>query len=156
MTMPGKTPPTLAQTPPPRVAGASLLEVLVTVGLLSIGLLGIAGTQAVGLKNVANASLRTQASVLAYDIVDRLRANRPAAEAGSYNITLGAAAPTSPTTLAQQDLAQWKGGLAANLPQGDGAVAVAAGVATVTVRWLEREAAAAEGVTQTFPITTRL
>lgn len=144
---------TLSKTLPDRATGASLLEVLITVVLLSIGLLGIAGTQTTGLKNVANASLRTQASVLAYDILERMRANRIAAEAGSYNIAVGAAAPTSPTTIIEQDLAQWKAGLAANLPQGDGAVAVAAGVVTVTLQWMEREGA---GVMNTFQFDTRL
>ena len=118
--------PRFSKTPPNHAAGASLLEVLVTVVLLSVGLLGIAGTQTIGLKNVANASLRTQASVLAYDIVDRMRANRIAAEAS----------------------------LAGNLPQGDGAVAVAAGVVTVTLQWIEREGA--NGVMHTFQFNTRL
>ncbi|HHW75762.1 MAG TPA: type IV pilus modification protein PilV [Xanthomonadaceae bacterium] len=145
--------PTFSKTPPNHAAGASLLEVLVTVVLLSVGLLGIAGTQTIGLKNVANASLRTQASVLAYDIVDRMRANRIAAEAGSYNIAIGAA-PTDSTTIIGQDLGQWKTSLAGNLPQGDGAVAVAAGVVTVTLQWIEREGA--NGVMHTFQFNTRL
>jgi type IV pilus assembly protein PilV len=146
----------LAKNPPNRAAGTSLLEVLVTVVLLSIGLLGIAGTQTVGLKNVANATLRTQASVLAYDILDRMRAN--AANANNYNITIDAAAPTSPATVAQQDLAGWLSSLASNLPQGDGAVVVGtvagAVTVTVTVQWTEREGNS--GVAHTFDITTRL
>ncbi|MDX1654707.1 MAG: type IV pilus modification protein PilV [Candidatus Competibacteraceae bacterium] len=134
--------------------GTSLLEVLITVMLLSIGLLGIAGVHSTGLKNVANANLRTQTSLLAYDILDRMRANRSAAQAGDYNIAIGTAAPGDPSTIVQQDLAHWKDGLARTLPRGDGAVEVAGEVATVTLQWTEREDGGS--VPQTFQLNTRL
>lgn len=142
----------LAKNPLNRVAGSSLLEVLVTVVLLSIGLLGIAGTQAIGLKNVANASLRTQSSVLAYDIVDRMRAN--ALKVNDYRIAFGTAASTNPTTIAEKDQFWWKNSVASNLPQGDGAVIVAGDVVTVRLQWIEREGAS--GLMHTFQFSTRL
>lgn len=55
--------------------GVTLIEVLVTILILSIGLLGVVGMQAVGLRNNSSANYRSQATMLAYDIADRVRAN---------------------------------------------------------------------------------
>lgn len=56
-------------------AGFSLIEVLVSIVVLSIGLLGTAGLMSASLKNTNTAFYRSQATFLADDIVDRLRAN---------------------------------------------------------------------------------
>ncbi len=101
--------------------GFTLTEVLITVVIMAIGLLGLAGMQANSLKFNHSAYLRSQATNLAYDIVDRMRANRSAALAGAYDIAVGGALPTG-TAIADTDLAQWKPALAAELPAGDGSV----------------------------------
>jgi len=56
--------------------GFTLLEVLVAVIVLAIGLLGLAKLQATGLRANHEADLRSRATLLAYDIADRVRANR--------------------------------------------------------------------------------
>ena len=61
--------------------GATLIEVLVAMLVLSIGLLGLAGMQMTALKSNQSAYYRSQATVLAYDIIDRMRANRADARA---------------------------------------------------------------------------
>lgn len=58
-----------------RQAGFTLIEILVTVVVLSIGLLGIAGMQAYGMRNNHAAYTKTQATNLAIDMADRIRAN---------------------------------------------------------------------------------
>ncbi len=58
-----------------RQTGFSLLEVLIAIVITSIGLLGLAGMQATGLRNNHSAYHRSQATVLAYDIADRMRSN---------------------------------------------------------------------------------
>ena len=58
-------------------SGFSLLEVLIAVVITSIGLLGLAAMQATGLRNNHSAYHRSQATVLAYDIADRMRSNMP-------------------------------------------------------------------------------
>lgn len=114
--------------------GFSLIEVLIAVLVLSVGLLGLAGMQAASLRFNHNAYMRSQATFLAHDVIERMRANRTQALAGAYAIGFGDA-PTA-GTVAGDDLAQWKARLTRELPQGDGAVAVdAAGIATVEVRW---------------------
>ncbi len=75
--------------------GFSLIEVLVALLVLSIGLLGLAFLQGQGMKFNTNAYARTQATLLAYDIVDRMRANDQGAGAGNYNV------PTSTSATAK-------------------------------------------------------
>jgi len=117
-------------------AGFSLLEVLVALLVLSVGLLGLAALQAVALKSNHGAYQRSQATFLAYDIIDRMRANRVLAISGSYNLAM-ASAPSGSTTLAQQDLVDWMDNfVAVLLPAGDGSIAcTTAAVCTVVVQW---------------------
>ncbi|MGH1542793.1 MAG: type IV pilus modification protein PilV [Arenicella sp.] len=56
-------------------SGFTLIEVLITVFVLGVGLLGIAGLQATSLKLSHDSHLRSQASILAYDIIDKMRVN---------------------------------------------------------------------------------
>ena len=65
--------------------GFSLTEILVAVLVLSIGLLGLFGMQIAGVKSNQSAYFRTQASILASDIADRLRFNADRAIAGAYD-----------------------------------------------------------------------
>jgi len=138
-------------------AGFSLLEVLIALVILSVGLLGIAALISTALKSNGSAYMRTQATALAYNIIDRMRANLPAADLGSYDTPMPAApsaATSSPTTctgapcasaaLASYDIAQWEYDLKTQLPQGMGAIAAttAGGIVavTVTVLWNDSRA----------------
>jgi len=137
-------------------AGFSLLEVLIALVILSVGLLGIAALMSTALKSNSSAYMRTQATALAYNIIDRMRANLPAANNLAYNVSMPAAAATGaiPATctganctsaqLATYDIGQWEYDLANQLPQGRGAVvsAVAGGIVnvTVTVLWNDSRA----------------
>ena len=56
-------------------SGFTLLELLVTLIVLSIGLLGLGLMQTAGLGFTKTAYARTQAMMLASDIADRVRAN---------------------------------------------------------------------------------
>lgn len=79
-------------------AGTSLLEVLIAVVVLSVGLLGLAGLQVAGLRVNQGAMQRSQATMLAYDVLDRMRGARTAALAGNYDV--GVTAPVASATLA--------------------------------------------------------
>lgn len=65
--------------------GFTLIEILVALVILSVGLLGVASLQVQGLRNNQSAYLRSQATLLAYDMADRMRTNSDSAIAGSYN-----------------------------------------------------------------------
>lgn len=139
------------------LAGFTLVEVLVTMVILSAGLLGIAALHTATLRNNLDSVLRSQASALAADIADRMRANRNAALAGGYVIALADAAPslTGTPTLAQRDLNAWRTLLAQALPNGTGAVALNADVCMITVQWGERGRQGESTATQTVQFVTR-
>ena len=108
--------------------GISMLEVLITALILSLGLLGLAGLQVKSMQFNHSAYLRSQATLLAYDITDRMRANQAAVTAGNYDkVTTpppSAVASCKTTTgctasqMAQNDLREWKDAVAATLPNG--------------------------------------
>ncbi len=54
--------------------GATLIEVLIAIVVLSIGLLGLAGLQATSVQSNHSAYQRSQATLLGYDLADRMRA----------------------------------------------------------------------------------
>ena len=64
------------------VSGYILLEVLITIVILVIGLLGLAGFQVRATVAESEGYQRAQALIIAQDMVDRIYANR--ANAASY------------------------------------------------------------------------
>ncbi|HET8705752.1 MAG TPA: type IV pilus modification protein PilV, partial [Pseudomonadales bacterium] len=56
--------------------GSSMIEVLVSMIILLVGILGIASLQTRGITNSKGSYYRTQAAIFAEDIFDRMRANR--------------------------------------------------------------------------------
>lgn len=117
--------------------GFTLLEVLVTMVVMALGLLGYAGLQVASLKNSASAYQRSQATILAYDMIDRMRANRAQAVAAAYNTAIGAA--PAGAGIAGDDLVDWKALLANALPGGDANITVnAAGNALITIQWADK------------------
>lgn len=130
-------------------SGSSLLEVLVAVLVLSIGLLGVASLQLYGLRYNQSAYLRSQATILAYDIIDRMRSNTDAVIAGSYDNIDTNILPTDPacisagcTTvqLADHDIREWGSyftQVPPLVPDARGTVTRAGSRFTVTVQWNE-------------------
>jgi len=126
------------------IKGFTLLEVLVALLVLSIGLLGLAGLQTLSLRNNQSAFQRSQAVVLAYDALDRVRGNRDQAAAyvtafdevsANFTTTNCPTAGCTAAQMAENDLAVWKTEVA-RLPAGAGQIAIDANnKATVEVRW---------------------
>ena len=115
--------------------GTTLVEVLVALVVLSVGLLGIAALQMTSLRNNRGAHLRSQAQVLAYDIADRMRANRNVALANAYVVALGAT--PAGATLNALDLQEWKATLAQALPSGDGEITRVGNMFRIRIRWTD-------------------
>jgi type IV pilus assembly protein PilV len=134
-------------------SGYSLIEVLVALFVLALGVLGAAALQMNSLKFNQTASMRTQATFLAYEMTDRMRANRTVARNGGYVQAMSAAKPTG-TSVAQQDIAAWMTGIEDQLPGGDGSIAQNGDLFTVTVQW--SEARTGGSGTQQFIFETEL
>lgn len=138
--------------------GVSLIEVLVSVLLFSIGVLGLAAMQLNALKSNQTASVRSHAVFLAYEMADRMRGGRGDAHAGYYDIAIGAALPCDPaqeTCLPfQRDLAEWRSSLASQLPDGDGSVQHDGERFTITVQWNEERVGGSP--TQQFSFVTQI
>lgn len=137
-----------------RVAGFTLVEMLVSLVITSVGLLGVAKLALGTVQANDSALMRSQATVLMQQIIENMRANRDLALAGNYNIALGATPAGS--GIAVTDLAAWKDAMQAQLPSGQGSVTTtqetnpATGgfetVAIVTVQWDDSVAQATFGV----------
>lgn len=133
---------------PMKQSGFTLLEVLVAMLVLSIGLLGLAGLMASSMRNNQSAYHSTQATWLAYDILDRLRANRTVALAGGYGAANALGSPADCSTaapsgsIAAQDIAGWKNMIACALPEGDGSITItpADRHVSITVQWNDSRA----------------
>lgn len=130
-----------------RQQGFSMVEILVAVVILGVGLLGLAGLQTASLKNNDDAYLRSQATILAYSMLDHMRANYAATANDDYDIDFSDSAPSQNciasgcnyAQLAKSDLEQWLGQLSQVLPKGDGKIETQLnGIkvkAVVTIRW---------------------
>ena len=96
-----------------------MIELLVSVLVMGVGVLGIAALQMVSLQNNRMALERGEAVSLAYDMMDRIRANPGGTPAGAAygGIALGDAPPAAPDCVANVcteaqmidfDVASWK------------------------------------------------
>lgn len=78
-----------------RQRGLSLIEVLISLMVLGVALLGLGGLQIAAVKGSTNAHLITTASMLAMDFSDRMRANLDGVEAGYYAENIACNEPVS-------------------------------------------------------------
>ncbi len=148
-----------------RVTGFSMVELLVAVLVMGVGVLGVTGLQVVSLQNNRDALVRSEALLLAYDILDRMRVN-PAGNYAGVNfddapVSAGNcySSNCSPTQMSRFDLTVWQCALGDHnaadvcialrddvilpaatsqpgLPDGQGQIEVnGAGMVTVRVRW---------------------
>jgi type IV pilus assembly protein PilV len=96
---------------PQRQRGLTLIEVLITIVIFAVGILGLTKIMNRAALTEAEALQRAQAMVLAQDLADRMMANR--ANAASYlgsvaaSGTIQGAACNALGTRAEVDLCQW-------------------------------------------------
>ena len=95
--------------------GFSMIELLVSVVIMSIGVLGMAGLQIISMQQNRSALLQGEATLRANDILDRIRANPNTDYAALLNDTpgttsdcVGDSANCSETAMAAYDIAQWQ------------------------------------------------
>jgi len=141
------------RNPGVRQGGVTLIEVLVTMVIVAVGLLGLAGLQVRGLAIQKDAHGRSIATQLALDIADRMRSNSGAAATYAFTTSYPTGAYTPPavpancaavvctaTQQAQFDFDGWFTRVRTGaLPGGWARVAPVAGTSAweVTMMWVE-------------------
>ncbi|ARN76253.1 type IV pilus modification protein PilV [Oceanicoccus sagamiensis] len=159
------------------MSGFSLLEVMITVFILAIGILGVSGMQLASLKGNQGAYHRSQANFLAADILDRMRANADGFANDDYDgIDTGSSSASKPTcidsdngcdsaSIAAYDIHEWLLKFPSNastglIPGSKGTVETngLTGITTVKVEWPEIEWVDGEksSVTKSVDVTVRL
>ena len=133
----------------------TLIEVLVAVLILAVGLLGAVMLQLNALKYTDSSRMTSQASFIAYDMLDRIRAN----SAADYAWRRGARASASAASASARDLDLHD--FEANIrgfagESGDGSVVVSAGEVTVSISWDDRLRTGISGARETFTLTSRI
>ena len=153
-----------------RARGFSLIEVLVTLAVSALALLGAAILTLHAMKFNQSGRYRTQAVVLSGDIAERIEANKDGAIAGAYELAGGAAAASlkncsanacTSAELAVYDLSQWAAAVNLLLPGGSSTIAqsVTGNPTTyqIIVSWVDRRDGVPSGSsaqTETFSYTT--
>ena len=114
--------------------GITLIEVLITVLVLSVGLLGLAGLQLTSLRNNQSAMERSVGIVQSYSIIEAIRADPDSAKAGRFDVKLDA--EPAGNTFPGNALTVWRAQIKANLgADAVGAVSCNTTRCTVTVQW---------------------
>jgi type IV pilus assembly protein PilV len=128
----------------------TLVEVLVALVILGVGLLGAAAFQLNALKYTDSARMTSQASFIAYDLMDRIRANA----AADYTITPPASG--NPDVARDQDLFDFSANIVSALgASATGSVAVSQKVYTITITWDDSRAAKAAASQRSFVLNSR-
>lgn len=134
--------------------GAGMVEVLVAIVIFSLGLLGMAGLQATGVKANYSAYVSAQAAQYAYDMADRMRANRAAARSGNYDLDMADPAPAC-GDIVTCDQEEWLADIA-TLPAGDGSIVVNGDIITIVVQWNDERAGGAAASVSNITIESSL
>jgi type IV pilus assembly protein PilV len=127
----------------PAQHGMTLIEVLVTLVIISVGLLGVAALQLTSLKSNQESYVRSQAAMLAADLLDRMRANQAGFLAGDYDAATFDGTGRSGTT-GGTDMTAWQATINRLLPGDDTQAAgkverdATTNVVTITIQWAER------------------
>ncbi len=135
-----------------KTKGFTIIEVLVSLVILSIGVLALGILQLVSIQNTQGGYLRSQATILAYDIIDSMRTNIPAVTNGDYRLTFAAATPAAVNCyglaadcasgqMALSDINRWRTVLANYLPSGNGQITTVLNATTtqvtVSIQWFD-------------------
>lgn len=142
------------------MAGVSLIEVLVSLVIIAIGMLGLIGLQARSMSTQKDSFDRKAAAELLVQLTERMRANHLGFMANAYQssmlpgVAVGASAaclsgtPCTPAGIAALDLVNWHQALRSRLPDSGAVIApsgpvgaaMGAGATSMRVTMIWREA----------------
>jgi type IV pilus assembly protein PilV len=139
-----------------RQRGATLIEVLVSVVVLSIGLLGAAALQSSALRNNQSSYETSQMTVLGQAMLDAMRNNLAGVDAGGYQNASYVCAAPSGSGLATADMRRWIGDLQSQINRSAcGRISCTARTCTVGIRWDDARATAGSSAFE-YSIVSRL
>lgn len=131
-------------------AGMTLIEVLVAALILGLGLLGAASAQINALKYTDSARMSTQASFIAYDMLDRMRANAT----GDYRFSGVDVATSSVAGIVGQDLSDFKRNIRAfGGESARGVISVSDRQVSINIYWDDSRAEKKDAAFQSFTLT---
>ena len=140
-------------------SGSTLIEVLVTIAITSVGLIGMAGLMAISVKVNHDAYLNTQANFIAQSLIEAMHINISAVAQGRYDGTFSGASGEprnckalgcSPDQRASYDRARFDSAISVTLPNASGSIKCSPvgapvgspnlfdGTCRLEVGWLER------------------
>lgn len=138
---------------PGRQIGMTLIEVLVAMLILSIGLLGAVVVQLNALKYTDSSRMTSQASFIAYDILDRIRANSGA----DYTWHPEARTSVSSASVRDMDLRDFETNIRGFAGESaKGSVSISASEVTVSINWDDLRGTDVSGARQTLTLTSRI
>ncbi|WP_426204546.1 type IV pilus modification protein PilV [Pseudomonas sp. TWP3-1] len=130
--------------------GMTLIEVLVALLILTVGMLGAAAVQLNALKYTDSSRMTSQASFIAYDMMDRIRANSGA----DYTGTPPTAGNLS--VARDQDLYDFSTNIIAfGGPTATGSITLNQRVYTITITWDDARAANTASARRSFVLSSR-
>lgn len=148
-------------------AGFTLIEVLIALVVLAIGLLGMSSLMMTSMQSNQSAYLRSQASLLAFDIAERMRANNDEATGTNNYVLLSTttsvadpSCPTggcSPSQQAQLDLHEWRMALTNSIPGSTATISrTNVNEYVVTIAWTESSSLRQATDSQSFELRVNL
>lgn len=115
--------------------GVGLIEILVTVLIISTALMGLAALQARSLQYNQGSYFRSQANIMAADALDRMRIYTSDSTVWEGALTKDKLPPIG--SEAENDIRRWGLNVKASLPSGNGALAceMTTRICTATITW---------------------
>lgn len=136
--------------------GGTLIEVLVSVLVLSLGMLGAAALQATALRNNQGSYEHAQMTVLTQGMLDSMRSNIAGVTAGEYEMASWTCTAPTGAGLADTDIAQWINSAQAQVNPGACArITCATRDCTVGIRWDDARATGGSSA-QVFEVRSQL
>lgn len=158
-----------------RQGGFSMIEVLISLVLIAVAMLGQAGLQANALRFAKSGALRMQAVFLSNELAERMESNKTGAIAGNYVVASASStvltsatdcmtSACSSSVLAAYDMAEWTARVAATLPSATWQITQTTtgnpSTYSMVLSWQDRRADSTRttydttGTTETFTVTS--
>lgn len=135
--------------------GISMLEILITIVVISFGFLSLASFQMGTLSYLSGSNQHLMATAMASTMGESIRANRTNAlsyhEKSTKNFATNCGATGATCSIAEYDVWLWKTAFEQHAMQNvDGVVEIDGNDAIITISWLEKSSRGSDAVNQSY------